>query len=152
MEGESELKNRIFGHPAASKKGEIFVKQFFQTLEAIFSYKRMFFTNVQKANIIAFIEEKKCCHPPCLLKTPLPFFLCIFCCFPTCMPRFFILFSFRFLEPKLRKLHVKIYTFSMKIYREVISQKWLLFDAFSHMKQLSYSALIGGKFTFTRSP
>ena len=39
MESESELINRIFGHPAASKKrGEIFVKQFFQTLDAIFSY------------------------------------------------------------------------------------------------------------------
>ena len=39
MEGESELTNRIFGHPAASKKrGEIFVKHFFQTLDAIFSY------------------------------------------------------------------------------------------------------------------
>ena len=29
-------------------------KTFFQTLDAIFSYKRVFFTNVQKANIIAF--------------------------------------------------------------------------------------------------
>ena len=39
MKSESELINRIFGHPPASKKrGEIFVKLFFQTLDAIFSY------------------------------------------------------------------------------------------------------------------
>ena len=57
MESESEFINRIFGRPAASKKiGEIFAKHFFQTLDAIFSYKRVFFTNVQKANIIAFTK------------------------------------------------------------------------------------------------
>ena len=57
MESESEFINRIFGRPAASKKiGEIFVKLFFQTLDAIFSYKRVFFTNVQEANIIAFTK------------------------------------------------------------------------------------------------
>ena len=42
MESESELKNRVFGHPAASeKRGEIFEKLFFQTLDAI-QYKGVF--------------------------------------------------------------------------------------------------------------
>ena len=38
------------------KIGEIFVKHFFQILDAIFSYYGVFLTHVQKANIIAFIK------------------------------------------------------------------------------------------------
>ena len=45
--------------PAVSKKwGEIYWKYIFQTLEAIFPYKGVFFTKVVKANIIAFIKTK----------------------------------------------------------------------------------------------
>ena len=89
MESESEFINRIFGRPAASKKlGEIFVKLFFQTLDAIFSYKRVFFTNVQKANIIAFIKKNYDTHFVC---ENTPFTFLVFS--PLCMPRFVKTFS-----------------------------------------------------------
>ena len=45
--------------PAASKKrGEIFEEYFFQSLEAFFPHKGVFFTKVVKANIKAFIKTK----------------------------------------------------------------------------------------------
>ena len=90
MESESEFINRIFGRPAASKKiGEIFVKHFFQTLDAIFSYKRVFFTNVQKANIIAFSNTIFLAPILSVKNTLFTFFLF----FPLCMHRFVKTFS-----------------------------------------------------------
>ena len=56
LESKSSHKSDIWP-PAASKKwGEIYWKYIFQTLEAIFPYKGVFFTKVVKANIIAFIK------------------------------------------------------------------------------------------------
>ena len=58
LESKSSHKSDIWP-PAASKKwGEIYWKYIFQTLEAIFPYKGVFFTKVVKANIIAFIKTK----------------------------------------------------------------------------------------------
>ena len=58
LESKSSHKSDIW-LPAASKKwGEIYWKYIFQTLEAIFPYKGVFFTKVVKANIIAFIKTK----------------------------------------------------------------------------------------------
>ena len=53
---ESKVIKHIFGclqHP-----GEIFGEYIFQTLEAFFTHKGVFFTKATKANIIAFIKTK----------------------------------------------------------------------------------------------
>ena len=115
MESESEFINRIFGRPPASKKiGEIFVK-LFQTLDAIFSYKRVFFTNVQEANIIAFTETI-ILAPILSVKNTLFtffFFFSLFACID--LLKLFHLPIFG----ELRNLHAKIDTFSVKIDREI---------------------------------
>ena len=69
LESKSSHKSDIWP-PAASKKwGEIYWKYIFQTLEAIFPYKGVFFTKVVKANIIAFIKTKFW-DPFCPWQTP----------------------------------------------------------------------------------
>ena len=59
-EGKSESKviNQIFGRLQHLKNKVKFTEYIFQTLEAIFPYKGVFFTKVVKANIIAFIKTK----------------------------------------------------------------------------------------------
>ena len=75
-ESESELINQILDYPAASKKWvEIFVESFFQTLDAIFSYKGVFFINVQKTNILAFIKTNFLTPLLSVKNTPFGFFV-----------------------------------------------------------------------------
>ena len=60
-EGESESKviNKIFCHLQHPKNEVRYLeKKKFQTLEAFFVHKGVFFTQVMKANIIAYIKKK----------------------------------------------------------------------------------------------
>ena len=58
-EGESESKviNQIFGRLQHPKNEVRYLENiFFQTFKAFFTHKRVFFTKVVKANIIAYIK------------------------------------------------------------------------------------------------
>ena len=126
IESENEFINRRFGRPAASKKRWDICKTFFQTLYAIFSYKRVFFTNIQKTNIIAF--TKTICLVPILsVKNTLFTFFFLFSLF-ACID-FVKLFHLPIFE-ELRKLHAKKFMFSVKIGREIIFQSRQLYDLF----------------------
>ena len=59
-EGESESKviNQIFGRLQHLKNGVKYTIYIFQTIEAIFPYKGVFFTKVVKAKILGFIRTK----------------------------------------------------------------------------------------------
>ena len=91
MESESELTNRIFGHPTASKKrGEIFVKLFFRLWMQFFLLGGVFHkcsnSNYHSILQIKFIGTHFVCEktsPSCFLLFP-----------PLCMPWFFKTFSF----------------------------------------------------------
>ena len=58
-ESESKIMNHIFGHLQHPKNKVRYLENiFFQTLEAFFTHKGVFFTKVTKANIIAFLKTK----------------------------------------------------------------------------------------------
>ena len=139
-EGESELKNRIFGHPAASKKRWDICKTFFQTLDAIFSYKRVFFTNVQKANIIAFSNTIFLAPILSVKNTLFTFFLF----FPLCMHRFVKTFSssnfWGVKKAPCKKFHVFRENWQRNHFPK-LTTLWLILYP---MLQLSHSAMEAG--------
>ena len=113
-------KSDIWPPCSIQKRAEIFAKSFFQTLDAIFSYKGVFFINVQKANIKAFIKTIFLTPSLSVKNTPFTFLL-----FPLLACFFFICFP---IFGELRKLHAKFFMFWMTIDREIIFQSWLLCD------------------------
>ena len=75
----------------------------------------------------------------CLWKTPPSHFLLFS---PLACPYFFNFFHLQIFG-ELRKLHAKIYTFSVKIDREINFQSWLLFYRIFHpCHQLCHSAMM----------
>ena len=58
--------------------------------------------------------------------------LYVFCFFPPLHANFFSKKNYLPILGELRKLHAKIYTFSVKIDREINFQSWLLYDCFFH--------------------
>ena len=70
-------KSDIWPPCSIQKRAEIFAKSFFQTLDAIFSYKGVFFINVLKTNIIAFIKTNFLTPILSVKNTPFRFF-CFF--------------------------------------------------------------------------
>ena len=83
-------KSDIWPPCSIQKRAEIFAKYFFQTLDAIFSYKGVFFINVQKTNIIAFIKTNFLTPILSVKNTPFRFFVF----FPSLHINFVIFFSF----------------------------------------------------------
>ena len=68
-------KSDIWPPCSIQKRAEIFAKSFFQTLDAIFSYKGVFFINVLKTNIIAFIKTNFLTPILSVKNTPFRFFV-----------------------------------------------------------------------------
>ena len=118
-------KSDIWPPCSIQKRAEIFAKSFFQTLDAIFSYKGVFFINVLKTNIIAFIKTNFLTPILSVKNTPFRFFVF----FPSLHINFVNFFHFPFFG-ELRQLHAKFFMFWMKIDREIIFQSWLLCDCF----------------------
>ena len=88
----------------------------------------------------------------CLWKTPPSHFLLFFAFFSPCLSIFFLFFFHLQIFGELRKLHAKIYTFSVKIGREINFQSWLLYDCLSPMLQLCHSALVSNQFKLFSYP
>ena len=93
-----------------------------------FSPTRGCFAQMFKKQILKHSSKQLFWHQFCLWKTPSSRF---FAFFPPCMP-FFFKKNYLPILGELRKLHAKIYTFSVKIGREINFQSWLLYDCFFH--------------------
>ena len=125
-EGESELKNRIFGYPAASKKRWDICKTNFSDFVSNFLLLGGVFHKCSKSKYHSIHQNKFFGTHFVCEKHPLH----VFCFFPSfaCV-HFLKLFHLPIFE-ELRKVHAKNFMFSVKIGREPIFQSWQLYDLF----------------------
>ena len=124
------LETRYLATPQYPKNGWDIFKIYFSDLDAIFSYKGVFFTNFQKANIIALIKTIFGTHFVCdftfFAFSPLA------CQLKKIIPRFL----------GVKKAWCKnLYIFGENWQRNQISKVDYFMIAFSLMPQLSHSAM-----------
>ena len=132
------LETRYLATPQHLKNRWDICKIFFQTLDAIFSYKRVFFTNVQKANIVAFIKTNFLVPILSVKNTLFTFFAFS----PLCMPTFFKTFSSSNFWGVKKGPCKKFHVFGENWQRNHFPKLTTLWFIFHPMLQLCHSALV----------
>ena len=112
------------------KRGKIFVKQFFRIKTHFLAIRGCFSQMFVLQKEFLFARGLNW-DQSCLWKTPPSHFL-LFCFFLPLLVHIFFIFFHLQIFGELRKLHAKIYTFSVKIDREINFRSWLLFYCIFH--------------------
>ena len=121
------LETRYLATPQHPKNRWDICKTFFSDFGCNFLLQEGVFHKCSKSKYHRF-RQNNFLAPILAVKNTL---FAFFCFFPPCMPIFFKK-NYLPILGELRKLHAKIYTFSVKIGREINFQSWLLYDCFFH--------------------